>query len=132
MKLVIKLLGILFILAGISLLIDPKFIYGWIEDDLENKSLYISAIVGRLVFGTLLIIAAKESKYPSTIKFIGYFVIIAAIIFIFIGHENFKDFVSSLIPAFKPYAPVGGLFSLVLGGFLIYTFSGSKNLKNEV
>jgi hypothetical protein len=131
MKLVIKLLGILFILSGISLLIDPKFIFGWIEENLEYKSLYISAIIGRLVLGTLFIIAAKESKYRRVVKYIGYFVIIAAFILIFIGHESFKEFVSSVIPVFKPYAPVVGFFISVFGAFLIYAFTGNKNLKSE-
>ena len=131
MKLIIKLLGILILLIGISLLIKPEIIFGWMEDNMENTSLYISAIVVRLVLGILLIIAAKESKYPGVIKFFGYLAIITAIIFIFMGYESFQDSISSLIPDFKPYAPVSGLVGMVIGSFLIYAFSGNKELKNE-
>ena len=117
------------LLAGISLLIKPEIILGWIENNMENTSLYISAIVVRLFLGILFIVAARKSKYPGVVKFLGYLFIIAAIIFIFMGQESFQNFVTSLIPDVKPFASVSGLFSIAFGGFLIYTFS--KNTKLE-
>ncbi len=39
MKLIIKLFGILMLLSGISLLIKPEIIFGWIENKMENTSL---------------------------------------------------------------------------------------------
>ena len=131
MKLIIKLFGILLLLAGISLLINPEIIIGWIEENMENTSLYISAIVVRLVFGILFIAAARESKYPNLIKFFGYLFIIAAIIFIFIGQESFQDFITSFIPHVKPFAPISGMLSIVFGGFLIYAFSRNKEIEKK-
>lgn len=131
MKLIIKLFGILMLLSGISLLITPEIIYGWLEDNMENTSLYILAIVVRLIFGILFIVAARESKYPGVIRFFGYLFIIAAIIFIFLGQESFQDFISSLIPDVKPYARVGGLFGIAFGGFLIYAFSRKKEIEQK-
>ncbi len=93
-----------------------------------NSSLYIIAIVVRLVLGIVFIIAAKDSNYPLGIKFFGYFFIIAAIIFIFIGQEGFQDLITSLIPNVKPYAPVSGAASLAFDGFLIYAFLDKKEL----
>lgn len=131
MKLIIKLFGILLLLSGISLLINPEIIIGWIEENIENTSLYISAIVVRLVYGILFIAAAKESKYPGVIKFFGYLFIIAAIILIFIGQESFQDFITSFIPYVKPFAPLSGLLSIAFGGFLIYAFSRNKELEQK-
>ena len=131
MRLIIKLFGILLLLAGVSLLIKPEIIFGWIENNMGNTSLYISAIVVRLVFGILFIVAARASKYPGVIKFLGYLFIIAAIVFIFIGQESFQDFIASLIPDVKPFAPVSGLLSIAFGGFLIYAFSRKKELEQE-
>ncbi len=131
MKFIIKLFGILLLLSGISLLIKPEIIFGWIENNKENTLLYISAIVVRLVFGVLFIVAARASKYPGVIKFLGYLFIIAAIIFIFIGQESFQNFITSLIPDVKPFAPVSGLLSIALGGFLIYAFSRNKELEQK-
>ena len=126
MKLVIKLLGILLILAGISFIIYPEFIFGWLEDNTENSSLYISAIVGRFVLGIILIMAAKESKFPLFFKIFGYLAVIAAIVFIFIGHENFQHFMASIIAEFKSYARISGLIVVAVGGLFIYAFSRKK------
>lgn len=129
MKLIIKLFGILLLISGISLLMKPEIIFDWIENNMENTSLYISAIVVRLVFGVLFIVAAKESKYSGLVKFLGYVFIIAAITFIFIGQERFQHLISSLILNVKPFAPVSGLLSIAFGGFIIYAFSRKHELK---
>ena len=123
MKLTIKILGILFMLIGIAFLIEPEGVYRWGEDNSGDIKFYISVIVLRLVFWGVLILAAKDSKHPSVIKFIGYLAIIAAIFLIVIGHQGFQDIISTLIPIFKPYASVSGLTGIAIGGFLIYAFS---------
>ena len=127
MKLIIKLLGILIILFGVLIFIKPEIFFGWIEANRGNIAFYILAIVTRLVFGILFIIAAKDSKYPNAINIFGYLVLIAAIVFIFIGHTGFQDFVSSTIPFAKPAGSVLGLFGMALGGFLINAFSMEDN-----
>ena len=126
MKLIIKIVGVLLILAGISLLINSDGIYGWVEGNVKNTSLYIAAIVGRLVLGVLLVVAAKESKYPVVIKFFGYLAIIASIVFVLIGHQDFQNFIASMMASFKAFSPVSGLLSMLIGGLLIYAFWGNK------
>ncbi|NNC94723.1 MAG: hypothetical protein HKN92_04120 [Chitinophagales bacterium] len=131
MNLIIKIFAILTILTGISLLVKPEGIIGLINDNIENISLYISAIVARLVLGGIFIVAAGESKFPHVLKFFGYLFIIAALIFIIIGQENFQDFIATIIPAVKPFAPISGLLCIVFGGFLIYAFSKKKELEPQ-
>ena len=131
MSLLTKFLGILLILASISILVKPDLLLGWIEDNLASKALYIGAIVGRLGIGAVLILAAKASKFPKTFQIIGYIAILAAIIFLLIGHEQFIDFLSLFIPEFLQYAPVSGLVSLAFGGFLIFATSGVENLDSN-
>ena len=132
MKLIIKPLAILIALFGILIIINPETFFGWIENNRTNTMFYYSVIAGRLVFGILFIIAAKYSKYPNLIKFLGYVAIIAAIIFIFIGHNGFQDFLSSMIPSAKPFGPGVGLFGIALGSFLIYAFSSNKEIEKEL
>jgi hypothetical protein len=90
-------------LAGISIMIFPENVFSWIESSAENPSFRIIAIVGRFILGILLILAAKESKHPIVIKVFGYLSIIAAIVFLFIGHESFKEFISSLLLMSSPF-----------------------------
>ena len=123
MILIIKLFGIVFILLGISFLLESEGVYSWVENKSGHIGFYLSVIVGRVTMGILLLLAAKESKYPSVIKFIGILAIIAAIILIILGPKGFQNLMSSLIPIFKPYAPVSGLTGIAIGGFLIYAFS---------
>lgn len=118
------------LLSGISLIIKPEIIFVWIENNMENTALYISAIIVRLVFGILFIVAARESKYPRVIKFLGYLFIITAIIFIFIGQDSFHIFITFLIPNVKPFAPISGILSIAFGSYLIYSFS--RNKKNRI
>ena len=131
MKLIIKLFGILMLFAGISLLINPEFIIGWIEENIENISLYISAIVVRLVFGILFLAAARESKYPGVIKIFGYVFIIAAIVLFLIGQESFQNFINLVIPEVKPFARITGLLSIAFGGFLLYAFIRNKEFEQK-
>ncbi len=128
MKLSIKLFGILMGLLGISLLIKPEILIGWIENNMETNALYISAIVVRLVFGILFILTAKESRYPVVFKALGYLFVLAAIVFIFIGQERFIDFISSVIPHVNPYARIVSVLVIAFGGFLVYAFSGNKGV----
>jgi hypothetical protein len=131
MKLFIKGIGIFILLVGLSLLIKPEFLYTWLKDSIETNYLYISAIVFRLAMGVLFLLAAKQSKYPGGIKFIGILAILAALIFFFMGSENFREFFSSLIPYFNSYAPISGLVAMLFGAFLIYAFTGNKKAEFE-
>ena len=80
MKILIKLLAILLIIMGSSLLINPNFLFGFIETHKGTLWLYIFGIVVRIVFGILLIRSAKESKYPSIFYLLGFLFLGAAIV----------------------------------------------------
>ncbi len=126
MKLFIQFFSILLILAGLSFLFDPEIITGFLEVNSQALWLYISAIVARLVLGAVLIKSANMTRYPVAIKIFGYLVVLAAIIFIFIGRENFQDFMSAIIPFIKPYGRLAGILVMVFGGLLFYAYSDKK------
>ena len=127
MKSIVQLLGLLFILLGIYTLFFTKSVFGFLEENIENQSLYLTAIIIRIVLGVLLIVAARASIYPTAIKVIGYVAIIAAIVLIIIGQEGFQNFMIHIIPDFKPYAKIAGLVIIAFGGFLLYAFIAKKN-----
>ncbi|MGQ1909723.1 hypothetical protein ACT3CE_08035 [Marinifilum sp. RC60d5] len=129
MKVIIKLFGILIILAGILLLVKSQIILAWIENNMLSSCLYVTAILGRLALGILFLLLAKESIYPTAIKVFGYLFVLAAIALFFMGHENFQDFISFLIPHVNPYAPLVGVLAIVFGAFFIYAFSKRKKFE---
>ncbi|MBT8394009.1 MAG: hypothetical protein HKO81_02330 [Flavobacteriaceae bacterium] len=127
MILVVRLFGFLLLFAGLSLLIKPEIIFNWIENNMESTVIYISAIIVRLFFGVLFLTIAKKSRFPGVIRVFGILLVIAALIFLFIGHELFIDFIQSIIPEFSSYARLIGLIVIAFGGFLIYVFSKKPN-----
>ena len=126
MRITIIIFGIFLILAGLSLVVDPKIVFNFIIDKGNNLWLYIIAIAVRLIIGVFLIISASSSRYPTTIKVFGYIFIVAALILLFMGQENFVDLISTLIPEFRPLGRIGGLLSMAFGGFFVYAYTGKK------
>ena len=126
MRIVIIIFGILLILAGLLLVVDPDILFNFITTGGNKLWLYIIAIVVRLVLGIFLIISAKASRYPTLVKVFGYVFIIAAVILLFMGQGSFQDLISTIIPEFRPLGRVGGLLSMAFGGFFVYAFTGKK------
>ena len=126
MKTLVNLFATLLLALGFVLLIKRGIIFGWVENNLENSSLYFIAIVLRLGLGVLFVMAAKGSKFPGVIKIFGYLFFISAVILIFIGQENFRHFIEYVLSELNPYAPVIGIIVIAFGGFLVYAFSGKK------
>ena len=131
MKLTIQFVGILITLLGIWFIVSPAGIYNWAEEHTGSIVFYVSVIVVRLSMGVLIILAANQSKYPGVIKVFGYLTVFAAMVMIIIGQSGFEDLISSMIPAFKPYAPVSGLMGIALGVFFIYAFTANNQLNQK-
>ena len=125
----IKLLGILLFIAGFSLIIKAELLFDWLENNSDKTSIYVAAISARLILGVLFVTIAAKSKYPLMIKILGYLLIAVANLLFFIGHENFKEFISSFIVFVKPYGLLVGLVVIFFGGFLVYAFSSNKKLE---
>ena len=126
MKYIIIIGGILIAFFGMMLLISPEFLLRTVEDNLKETFFYITAILFRLILGVVLIMTAIESRYPTFMKVLGYVSVIAAIVFIIMGHGNFQEFISEFLPTFKPAVRYIGIVAMALGGFLIYAYTGKK------
>jgi len=123
MKIIVKIIAALIAIAGLTILLKPAIILEWIEINAPNQVLYFSAIVSRTLIGITLILAAKHSRFPTAIKVLGIITLVAAIVFMFVGHENFKHFMTNMIPRIKSYAPVSGIIGIAVGAFLFYAVS---------
>jgi hypothetical protein len=123
MKLVISLFSALIILAGLLLLINPEIIIQFVEQNMHSLWMYVTAILVRLVIGVMLVLTASQSRFPATIKVLGFLFIIVALIILFMGREGLHHFISSLLSAFLAYARIVGVIAMAFGGFIIYAFS---------
>ncbi len=124
MKFLLQILGLVIILIGITLLVAPDIIINWMESRLEKKSLYRLAIGVRIVFGMLLLFVASRSKFPMVLRFFGVVSILAAIFFLFLGHQGFIELLTTMLPKIKSFAWLSGLVGIGIGGLLLYSFWG--------
>ena len=118
--------GLILILAGMSILISPALIYDWIAGNLENRALYMAAILARFILGLFLFAAASHAKTPIAIRIFALLSILTALLFLFMGQINFINLLNKLLPMMRPYAWVSGIISAGLGAFLIWTFIGRE------
>ena len=129
MKIVIIIFGILLALAGLSLVVDPNMIFDFLSRGGEKLGVYVAAIGVRLLLGFFLIRTASATRYPMAIRILGYLFIFAALVIIFMGRESFEDLISVVIAEFRPLGRIGGLLSMALGGFFVYSYTSKKKLK---
>jgi len=122
MTVLIIIFGILTLLAGIVIVINPEVIFGFLRNNLDKLILHILAVVIRLVIGALLIYQSSISKFPFIIEVIGWLSIVAAIFLAVIGRRNFNRLMSWALSLVKPIGRVGGVLAAAFGAFLIYAF----------
>jgi len=122
MTILIIIFGVLTLLAGIIIIINPENIFGLLSKHSEKLEMQILAVVVRLVLGVLLIYQSGASKYPLVIEIIGWLSIVAAVFFAVIGRNNFKRLISWALSLAKPLGRVGGFVAVCFGTFLVYAF----------
>ena len=122
MTILVILFGVLTLLAGLVIGINPEYIFGFLRKHLESIELYILAIGVRLLLGVLLIYLSGVSRFPLVIEIIGWISIVAALVFLAIGRAKFNKLMTWTLSLVKPVGRVGGIFAMAFGAFLIYAF----------
>lgn len=111
------------IVAGVLLFIDDTIVLGHIEQNIESSWLYFFAIVMRIILGVALLKTASASRHPLVFLVIGGIALAAAVIFLAIGHEQFRHMMATLVPYFENTGKWSGIVALVFGVYLIYGIS---------
>ncbi|MEE8058948.1 MAG: hypothetical protein V3T17_14100 [Pseudomonadales bacterium] len=122
MTMLICFFGVLLVLAGFFLIINPDFFFGFLNKNVDKLWVYIGAVIVRIIFGGLLIYSSHLSKFPLAISILGWMILMVAVILLVIGRKKFEKLVLWVISVFKPYGRIGGLFSVGFGSLLIYAF----------
>ena len=127
MKALCQLFGVLLILGSLYLLIDSQGLFEWFDKNQNSLWLYLFAILFRLLFGVLFIVTCKQSKYPTAIKILGYFLVFAGLVLALMGHNAFKGLLAHILPTMMPFAYVSALLGLGLGGFIVHAFLNTNH-----
>lgn len=114
--------GVLIAVAGLSILLNPQTILGYLRDNVDKPALQLTAVVTRLLLGVLLVSQSGLSRYPLVIEVLGWVAVVAAIALAVIGRKNFKNLMSWALSLINPYGRIGGVLAALFGAFLIYAF----------
>jgi len=79
-----------------------------------------AAVIVRLLLGTLLIIAAPDSRFPVVFKALGWLSIIAAILIPSLGRTRLDRLINWFTALPSSLVRFWLLFGIEFGGFLIY------------
>ena len=118
----IIVVGVLSLLGGIIVLINPEVILGYLQRNIENPAIHVAAVVVRLAVGTLLIHQSDQSKYPLAIEILGWLAIAAALTMTMMGRRHFIGLMTWALNVLTSYGRVGGVLAAAFGGFLIYAY----------
>jgi hypothetical protein len=118
----IIIFGILLLLSGIVILINPEIIFGYLRKNLDKPMMQILAVVIRLVLGAFMILVSNISRFPVTIEVLGWISIGAALVLGIIGREYFNSLMTWALSLSKSLGRLGGIVAMAFGAFLIYAF----------
>jgi ABC-type Na+ efflux pump permease subunit len=122
MTVLIIIFGVLVLLAGLIILVNPETIFGLFTRHMEKPWLHVAAVLVRLILGVLLIVQSGISRFPLVIEVIGWISIAAALFFAVIGRNNFKRIISWALSLQHTYGRAGGVLAVGFGAFLVYSF----------
>ncbi len=116
--------GIFLIGSGFLMLLKPTVVRRMVRKAGSTALIHYTELSFRMVPAISFILYADYSHYPTSFKFIGWYILVTSIILMFIPHilhnkisNQFADFLTPGI--FQLFSPL----AFILGGLLIYVVS---------
>ena len=122
MTIIIICFGIAVALLGLIGIIMPerfrKLLGAW-----RSQPRFLFAVIVRLAFGSLLLAAAAELRFPLAMKILGGVSILAAFVLLLLGRDRLDRLVAWWLRLPDEFLRVSTLFVIIFGVFLIYVAS---------
>lgn len=122
MSILIILFAVFTLFTGIVIMVNPEVIFAMLRKNIDKQTLYALAVGIRIVLGVLLIEQSSVSEFPLVIGVLGWLSFIAALILAAMGREKFTRLMSWALSVPEVLSRVGGVFTAIFGGFLLYAF----------
>ena len=116
---VIKAIGIIYLAAGVILIVRPSLIRSIIDYFKVDKRIYIGG-AARLVFGVLLLIATPQASFPWITGIIGVIITIAGIMIFALGVQRIHGVMDKMHAKPDNILRIPPAILAVLGILLIY------------
>ncbi len=120
MTLTMTLLGILIFLLCIWGFIAPKALFKSVLDVWNRPWGIYFAIAIRIALGILFVLAAEQTRFPETIRFLGYLMVIAALLILVIGRQHTDKFINWWKDRPPTFLRVWLIFGIIFGVFIVY------------
>ena len=120
MLILVKLIGIVIVVMGITFLLSPKQLRQLLAFLGQGKRLYGVGIL-RLLFGVILLLAASQCRLVGVVLTLGILFLIGGILIFVLGLERLK----SILNRWDKKSPLTlrllGLIPLAFGALLLYS-----------
>ena len=125
MKVLAIVIGLLLAAVGLVGVVAPSFIVEVGRSLLFPVALYFVAAF-RIGVGTVLLLAAADSRLPTLLRIFGIVIILAGVFTLFLGVEHSRailEWWSNQGPLFMRFCLAG---PLVIGSFIIYALTSPR------
>ena len=119
MTFVVPVIGYLVIAIGVIVLAVPGRFKGLLDRLVTTKKLYIAVLL-RVVFGVLFLLAAAETRWPMFVTIMGVFFIFAGVLVPQLGKARIKALAQWWIDRGNTVIRLWALIAMALGAVTVY------------
>ena len=119
MKIIITLFGAFICLAGLVMLISPQK-FKDVMNNITDQTLFLSAVIVRIIIGAILLLEAPNLKFTSVIEFIGSIILLSAFILLLIGSKRLRRMIDWFMKLSDDFYRACSVVAFAFGAFLIY------------
>ncbi len=120
MTITIAIFGIMIIALSAWGAIAPKTLVNIVLDAFNRPWGLYFAVGVRIALGALFVMAADETRFPGTFRFLGYLMLIAAALILVIGKQRLSRFMTWLQAKPPVVLRIWLIFGLAFGAFVVY------------
>ncbi len=121
-QILVVAVGVLIVGIGVSCLLRPRFFNALVERVLEGNRLYL-ALALRALLGLLFVVAADTCRQPLGISVLGWLMIAAAAVGLFLGLEKLRSLARRWLDASEVFIRCWAVIAALLGVYIAYAGS---------
>ncbi|MBN1871647.1 MAG: hypothetical protein JW800_03645 [Candidatus Omnitrophica bacterium] len=118
MLVIARLLGIVILLMGISILFNPVIMKNLITFWEKGKRIYAAGVL-RLIFGVIFLLIASQSRKPIIVTIIGLLFLIGGIIIFGLGEKKVKAILKKYQETPALTCRILSLIAVVIGAVIV-------------
>jgi len=120
MNIVVKIIGIIFMIVGVVYMLQPNIMKRIMEFFKQGKRLYFAGVI-RFALAVVFLLAARECDITWVIVVFGILFIISGLLIFMLGLERLKSMIDWWQKQPILLLRVLALLALVLGAIIIYS-----------